>query len=150
MLATIPRIRRPTATVPGAPSHSPPDTRYVPGNSLIRLVGWFSIGLGLAEIVCRQRFARAVGVPDQPVVLPLFGAREIISGIGILTSPRPTEWIWSRVAGDAMDLSALAAALTAEGADKQRVALAATAVVGVAVLDTICAAELSAVDALEP
>src|SRR4051794_41878850 len=37
----------------------------------------------------------------------LMGIRELTQGTGILTRPRPTMWLWSRVAGDAVDLSLL-------------------------------------------
>lgn len=41
---SLPRITAPKMTHGGAPSHSPPDTRYVPGNALAGFLGYFSIG----------------------------------------------------------------------------------------------------------
>jgi uncharacterized membrane protein len=38
----------------------------------------------------------------------LLGAREVTQGLGILTRPRPTAWVRSRVAGDGLDLALLA------------------------------------------
>jgi hypothetical protein len=35
------------------------------------------------------------------------GVREVTQGAGILARPRPTAWLWSRVAGDVLDLSLL-------------------------------------------
>src|SRR5947209_2676758 len=60
MLSSIPRIDTPIATRGNAPSHSPPDTRYVPANKPARFLGWFSIGLGLTEIFAHQRLAEAI------------------------------------------------------------------------------------------
>src|SRR5579884_2626028 len=101
-----PRIMDPKPTHGGAPSHSPPDTRYVPGNSLARFLGYFSIGLGLAELLAPRTMSRLTGVRQQGL-LQVYGVREIACGIGILASSRPTEWLWARVAGDALDLGAL-------------------------------------------
>ena len=57
MNPSIPRRTAPKPTHGGAPSHGPPDTRYVPGNSLARFLGYFSIGLGLAEILAPRALA---------------------------------------------------------------------------------------------
>src|SRR3954463_14968532 len=111
MSPSIPRITAPKPTQGGAPSHSPPDTRYVPGNSLARFLGYFSIGLGLAEVLAPRAMARLTGV-RQEGLLQAYGLREIASGVGILSCSRPTEWLWSRVAGDALDLATLAQNLT--------------------------------------
>ena len=54
----MPRITAPTPTRGPAPSHSPPDMHYAPGIGLARALGWFSIGLGLAEILRRARWRR--------------------------------------------------------------------------------------------
>src|SRR4051794_8093863 len=96
------RLTAPRPTTGNAPSHSPPDTLYAPGNSLARGLGWFSIALGLTEIVAHDHLSQAIGVDDHPLLLPLLGVREVMSGIGILAEKRPTEWMWSRVCGDAM------------------------------------------------
>src|SRR5437764_2296926 len=93
------RIQTPTPTRGPAPSHSPPDTRYAPGISLARALGWFSIGLGLAEVLAPRDMAGLTGV-RHPALLQAFGVREIVSGLGILSSSRPTGWMWGRVAGD--------------------------------------------------
>lgn len=79
--------------------------------------------------------------------LRLYGLREIATGIGILNSPLPTEWMWGRVAGDALDIATLLA--TATGKESGRALLATTAVAGVTALDALCATQLSAAAALE-
>lgn len=53
----------------------------------------------------------------QERLIRAYGVREIAKGVGILTSPNPTPWLWGRVAGDALDLATLAAPTpTAHGA----------------------------------
>jgi len=69
------------------------------------------------------------------------GAREILAGVGILTQPKPAAWLWSRVAGDIMDLSLLGAALGSDDSEKERVTAATAAVIGVTVLDVMAARE---------
>jgi hypothetical protein len=83
-------------------------------------LGWFSIGLGMAELIAPDSVARLIGVKptsNSRTLLRAFGARELAAGIGILSNDRPTGWVWSRVAGDVMDLSMMGTAMTKDGAD---------------------------------
>jgi hypothetical protein len=43
--------------------------------------------------------------------MPVLGAREIATGVGILASGRPTGWLWTRVLGDVIDLAVLGRSL---------------------------------------
>jgi len=109
-------------------------------------LGWFSIGLGLAEVLAPRSVARIAGLTnesDDYRLLRSFGLREIASGIGILSKPQATEWMWGRVAGDMMDLAYLSSALTSANSDRMRVATATAAVLGVTALDVLCSQELS-------
>jgi uncharacterized membrane protein len=110
-------------------------------------LGWFSIALGLIEIATPGPFARVIGAEDDDTTcrtLRVAGVRELIAGIGILSQPgRPAGWVWSRVAGDAMDLAMLGKAMTSDGNDRGRLALATAAVLGVTALDYVCAEKLS-------
>jgi uncharacterized membrane protein len=69
--------------------------------------------------------------------------REIASGIGILTQRRPTKGVWSRVVGDAIDLACLGAAFTSPRARQGGVMVATAAVLGVTLVDLLCARQLS-------
>lgn len=82
------------------------DIRTHDRDSLARFLGWFSIGLGTAELVAPGALRRMIGGGDRRVIR-LMGLRELAHGAGILTSARPTGWVWSRVGGDALDLAAL-------------------------------------------
>jgi hypothetical protein len=110
---------------------------------LATFLGLFSLGLGLAEAVAPGRMSRLTGVPHRGLIRG-YGMREMTSGVGILTSDRPAPWLWSRVAGDALDLATLAAAYAeARREDRTRILAAAGAVVGVTALDVLCACEHS-------
>jgi uncharacterized membrane protein len=117
--------------------------REVPDLGLARFLGWFSIGLGVTEIAAPAFIAKVVGVrPDKRGLVRLMGLREIGHGVGILSQRKPTEGVWSRVGGDAIDLAFLGAALTSPSSKKSRVVAASAAVLGVAALDLMCAEKL--------
>lgn len=108
--------------------------------SLSRALGWLSLGLGLAQVAAPSKVAQLIGVDDDDntiTVMRLVGAREIASGIGILTQPKPTPWLWSRVGGDAMDLVLLRSAMSSPRADQNRVSAATAAVLGIAAVDML-------------
>ncbi len=113
-------------------------------SQLSNFLGWFSIGLGLAEILAPKAVGRAIGVGDHPAVLRALGVREIASGLGLLSQRGTAAWAWSRVGGDAMDLALPGAAARNPDADHRRIAIAATAVAGVAALDLYASRRLQA------
>ena len=140
------RITVPTATHGTAPSHSPPDVRYAPGRRLARGLGWFSIGLGLAEVFAPRAVAKWTGVAH-PTLLQAYGVREIACGVGILSSARPSGWMGARVAGDTLDLATLSEGMTDHDERRRRRAMAAAA--GVMALDVLCCAGLRTAAELE-
>ncbi len=75
--------------------------------SLSRALGWFSIGLGLAELLGARDIARTMGMREARPLIRGFGLREIGTGLAILGSPAGPAGLWARVAGDALDLAAL-------------------------------------------
>ena len=112
------------------------------GEQLALGLGWFSVGLGLAELLAPRAVAHAIGMPNaSPAVIRGFGAREIGAGLAILNEPDRAAWLWSRVGGDAVDLSYLASGLNDEN-DNTRVGIAMAAVMGVTALDVLCATRL--------
>jgi uncharacterized membrane protein len=102
---------------------------------LDRSLGWFSVGLGMAELLAPKAMGRMIGVGDQSTVLRMCGVREIVSGVGLLSGRAPATFAMSRVVGDVMDLALLGAALRSPDSNPSRVAAAATAVAVVAALD---------------
>lgn len=80
-------------------------------DELARFLGWFSVALGTAQVAAPKTMCKVVGADEDgiaPTVMRAMGMREIVQGLGILTRPKPTGWLWSRVGGDALDLSLLA------------------------------------------
>lgn len=108
-------------------------------------LGWFSIGLGVAELTAPHGLARLIGLPPESrttSLLRTYGAREVGTGLAILAQPRQSAWLWSRVGGDLLDLASLGAGARVRGADGARLAAAAGAVAGVTALDVLCAMRL--------
>lgn len=110
---------------------------------LANALGWFSIALGVAQILAPRALGRAIGVGDQPGVMRALGMREIASGLGLLSQRAGSAWALSRVGGDTMDLALLAAATRRPDADSGRIAIAAAAVAGVTALDLYATRELA-------
>lgn len=111
---------------------------------LANCLGWFSIGLGLAELLAPRAIANITGVPKRHTgLIRLYGLREIASGVTIFAQEKPAEGVWSRVAGDALDLASLGAAFTSPDAKRGRLAFAAANVLAVTAVDVICAKQLS-------
>jgi uncharacterized membrane protein len=111
---------------------------------LARVLGVFSVGLGLAQILAPHGVARAIGVSGgSRKTMRAVGFREIATGVGLLTQQRPAPFAWGRVTGDAMDLALLGRALGSRRNDHGRLAAAAAAVAGVAILDIVASQRLS-------
>jgi uncharacterized membrane protein len=110
-----------------------------------RGLGWFSIGLGLAELLAPRAIARICGGEGKHTgLIRLYGLREIAAGLMIFSQGRkPAAAVWSRVAGDALDLATLAAAAVKPSTNKAGVAFATANVLAVTAVDIMCAQELS-------
>ena len=106
-------------------------------------LGWFSIGLGLAEVLAPGALARTLGMRGSENLLRAYGVREIATGVAILSSRDPAPWVWGRVAGDALDIATLAPGLDDDNPQRANVGLALAAVAGVTALDLICAQALT-------
>jgi uncharacterized membrane protein len=109
-------------------------------------LGWFSIGLGLAEIATPKLVANLIGVTNERKtrkVLRFYGARELAAGLGILSQSNPSGWLWARVAGDVVDISSLCKAMTTDHNDRGKGIATAAALIGVTFADIYCANQLS-------
>jgi uncharacterized membrane protein len=129
--------------LPRISSNGSQSSRAEPEERLAHALGWFSIGLGFAEIAAPRGLAKLIGLTDNRTLLRMLGLREIASGVGILSRRRPVGWLWSRVGGDIMDLAVLGMALISPNANRRRVAAATAAVGGVTVLDLRVSQQLS-------
>jgi uncharacterized membrane protein len=105
-------------------------------------MGLASVALGLAKIVAPRALTRLVGIADgahEEGLVRALGARDVVVGLGLLASRRPTPWLWTRVAGDALELALLGAAVGARRAERGPAAGALGALAGVTALDVACA-----------
>lgn len=107
-------------------------------------LGWFSLGLGLLEVIAPRRFAGSLGVEKRASLFQTYGLREIAAGLGILLSGRPAPWLWARAAGDVLDMAAVAPQLASKDESVQRAnSFAALAIGAIAALDVYCAIKLA-------
>ena len=126
-------------------------SRFAPDDrQLGQILGVVSIGLGLAQLLAPRAVGRAIGVGDHPAIIRMVGAREIVTGLGILSERAPGAWAWARAAGDAMDLALLGAATSSPEADPRRIAAATAGVLGIAALDVYSAQRLTASQSTAP
>jgi uncharacterized membrane protein len=99
----------------------------------------------VAQLAAPDTVRRISGVDDSPTsraVVPLVGARELVHAAGLLTSRRKGAWAWTRVLGDAMDLTSLGMAIAHRGGRRRRRLLAVTgAIAGITVLDLVTAVQ---------
>jgi hypothetical protein len=114
---------------------------------MARFLGWFSVGLGAVELLMPGALCRALDVDCDERLVQAFGARGVAAGLGILSQRNPGPWLWGRVAGDAVDLSALAAALRFSNR-RRIVGVAIASVAGIAALDIACGVRFSSRRAL--
>ncbi|HYD87915.1 MAG TPA: hypothetical protein VEA80_10600 [Vitreimonas sp.] len=107
-----------------------------------RGLGFFSLALGAAELAFPGAISRALGLKNQDGLLRAYGLREIASGLGAL-QPNPAPAVWSRVAGDALDLAMLAQGLSADNDKRVAAKTALAAVAAITVVDVVVGAMLS-------
>ena len=138
-------VRRPNArSATTSQSRETPRVGPGPNEELASFLGWFSVGLGVSQILMPRVVSRICGVEDENTTLMrALGVRELTSGVGILTQRKPTSWLWSRVAGDVMDLALLGKAYSNGENKRGRTTFATAAVLGVLALDVLSAQQLA-------
>ncbi len=106
-------------------------------------IAWFSVALGVTQIVAPDALARLIGVrPSQNTrtAMRAIGVRELTTGFGLLSNAKSTPWLWTRLAGNMVDLSLIGSGVGRRAEDRTRATRAAIAVGGVAALDFYAAA----------
>jgi uncharacterized membrane protein len=132
------------ANVKAAPDHYT-ETQETEKDPVTQALGWFSIGLGAAELLAPGAVARLIGVDEEESrgLLRAYGVRELIAGVAIVSRPKPTYWMWNRVLGDMIDLASLGRAMRSPGNNRVKLAGATLAVLGVTALDIVCSVQLT-------
>lgn len=103
-----------------------------------KALGWFSLGLGLVELLAPHRITRMLGMEGQEALVRAYGAREISSGILSLSTEKHLG-LWSRVGGDGIDIATLLTAHRDDNPKKENVATALAMVAGITLLDLMAA-----------
>ena len=138
---------RPDTATAAAYQQIADDDRGTGGESTADFLGYFSIGLGLAEFLAPRVMNRVVGVkhPDATSIgaMRAMGLREIGHGVAILTNQHPQKAVWSRVAGDVVDLALLGRTFANPENDRGRTLFATLNVLAVAAVDLLTARQLS-------
>jgi uncharacterized membrane protein len=107
------------------------------GDALVKSLGVFSLGLGLAELAAPRAIQRLIGIDycsRHNVIVRALGAREIAHGVGIFAKPRS---VWTRLIGDAIDVAFVGLALADDDNDRKRLIPALGALLGVGALDAL-------------
>jgi uncharacterized membrane protein len=109
-------------------------------------LGWFSIGLGLADLLAPRQVARLIGADEEDAttraVLMGVGVRELACGLGLLSKSQPALWSWARLAGDAMDLALLGYVWSTNPVSREQMLGAGGTVLGAAWADAQTAFQL--------
>lgn len=116
------------ARSPGDPEvlSTGPDVRGL-SDRLARALGWFSVALGMTELLAARRMASALGMEGKETLVRAYGVREIAAGVMSLSmSPRPG--IATRVLGDVLDTATLLGARRADNPRRKNIDLALAAV----------------------
>jgi hypothetical protein len=108
---------------------------------MARNLGWFSLGLGALEIFAPERITRALGLEGQESLVRGYGFREVAAGMLSLSIEKEAG-LWSRVAGDGLDIATLMAGLRDDNPKKGNVAMALMMVAGITLLDIAAAKEV--------
>lgn len=106
-------------------------------SALVKALSGASFGLGVSELVAPGKVAALAGVDDTARsrrVIRALGARECGHGAALLAGPR--RLVWTRVAGDVLDVALLAAGVAARGPGRRRRgAISAVLLTGIGGLD---------------
>jgi hypothetical protein len=115
---------------------------FTSSDRMARNLGWFSLGLGALEILAPRRITHALGMEGDEALVRAYGVREVASGILSLSTDKQVG-LWSRVAGDGLDIATLINGLHSHNPKRANVALALMMVGGITLLDMATAQEIS-------
>ena len=111
---------------------------------LAKNLGYFSIALGMVELLAPRAVCNAIGLRGMEPVIRAYGARELATGVAILTSHDPEPWIWARVAGDIADIATVATGLQQDNTRTENNVMTLAALAAVTAVDVACARGLNA------
>jgi hypothetical protein len=109
---------------------------------LARGLGWYSIGLGLVELLAPRAITRTLGLQGREGLVRAFGVRELGHGMLSLSVDKQVG-LWSRVAGDVLDIATVLPALSPGNRKRDNAELALVMLLGVTLLDILGAQGVS-------
>ncbi|WP_240491972.1 malate dehydrogenase [Mycobacterium alsense] len=98
---------------------------------VVKALAGASFGLGLTELLAPSKVAAIAGVDDtRPArrIIRALGARECGHGAALLAGP--DKLVWTRVAGDVLDVTLLLAGVAARGRGRRRRGMISAAALG--------------------
>jgi uncharacterized membrane protein len=117
------------------------DRPDAPTRRLARGLGVTSLALSAAPLLRTGAVARLTGTDDASsarTVIRAVGARELLHGVALLAGP--PSMVWTRVAGDALDLTLLERARRDRSGDRsRRTTIVTAAVLGITAVDVYAA-----------
>ena len=114
-------------------------------SNVARGLTFVSLGLGLAALLAPKQVQKMAGICPRNYsgVLRLVGLREVAHALMLMFQSKPNTGVWSRVAGDAMDLGLLGAAYTMPCVEKDKLTAATALIGGLTAVDVLTATQLS-------
>jgi hypothetical protein len=112
-------------------------------DELARSLGYFSLALGVAELLAPRAICHAIGLKGLEGVVRAYGAREVATGVAILASHDPAPWIWARVAGDLADIATVATGAQPDNPKRENAVLTLAALAAVTLVDVACASRMT-------
>jgi hypothetical protein len=109
---------------------------------LARGLGWFSIGLGVFELLAPRRITHPLGLHGREGLVRACGVREIGHGMLSLSTEKHVG-LWSRVAGDVFDIVAVVPALSPANRQRDNAERALAMLLGITLVDIIGAQGVS-------
>lgn len=105
-----------------------------------------AIGLGIWGLAAPKSVGRLLGLDASPQAIQLlFGAREMATGLRLVSDPTCAKTLWARVAGDAFDIAVLRSLDKPENPQRKNARLALGVVLAVTALDVLAAVRMSTV-----
>ncbi len=77
-------------------------------HGLARILGWVSIGVGLAAVAVPGPVVKAIGLGDRPSLGRFLGVRDLVLGAGLLLGQNTAAWCRARGVADALDVALIA------------------------------------------
>lgn len=131
------RMRLSTDRVRAAPALTP---------TLSGTLGQNAIGLGVWGLAAPNSVNRFLGMDANPQTIQLlFGAREMATGLRLVSDPTCKATLWARVAGDVFDIAVLRSLDRPDNPKRGNVRTALGVVLAVTALDVLAAWRMSTV-----